>query len=44
MTGIAITQTSRRQVEHTHEERDEHVGVVALTHRIIQTGDDTFRH
>ena len=40
MAGIGIEQTARGEVEHTHEEGDEHEGVVALAHGAVDGFDD----
>ena len=41
--GIAIAEAARGQVEHTDKQRDEHVGVVRVGHRVIDGGDNPSR-
>ena len=36
VSGIAIAQLARRQIKHTDEESDKHVGVVVLTGVLVQ--------
>ena len=37
MTGITIQQTAIGQVQHTNKERDEHIGLISLAQRLIQS-------
>ena len=39
MTCIAIGKPPRTEVEHTDEERDEHIGFVSLAHRVVHLCD-----